>query len=178
MSLPARLKHELKAVGMATLFFGAWISALILLKTLVLDEYQIGFSGWSRALVGALILAKVVLVLEHVSLGAWVRSRPAWVDMVLRTALYSLGVAAVTLIEHGLKGRGEHGGVTGALIAAAREAKFPHVLVNTICLSGALLVYNGLSIVRRRLGEGGLSRMFLEPLPEESKAKPASGASD
>jgi hypothetical protein len=45
MSLAAKLKHELKAVAVATLFFGTWISALILLKTLVLEEYQIGFSG-------------------------------------------------------------------------------------------------------------------------------------
>ena len=151
---------------MATLFFGAWIGALILLKTLVLEEYQLGFSGWSKVIAGALILGKVSLILEHVSLGAWVRQRPAWVDVLLRTALYSLGVAAVMLIEHGFKGRHEHGGFTGAVFAEVREAKFPHVLVNTICLSAALLVYNARSVLRRHLGKGGLRRMFWQPLPQ------------
>ena len=56
-----KLKHELKAVAGAMLFFGVWIGALILIKTLVLAEYHVGFSGWSKILVGALILSKVVL---------------------------------------------------------------------------------------------------------------------
>jgi hypothetical protein len=165
-----KLKHELKAVGVATLFFGVWIGALILLKTLVLEEYQLGFSGWSKVLVGALILAKVVLILEHVSFGVRVHQQPAWVDVLLRTALYSFGVLVVMVLEKGLEGRHGHGGFTGAVLAEARGAKFPHVLVNTICLSGALFAYNVLAVVRRHLGEGGLRRLFLQPLPEASRA--------
>jgi len=167
MSVPQKLKNELKAVFMAMLFFGAWIGPLILLKTLILDEYHIGFAGWSKVLVGALILAKVVLVLEHVSFGAWVRARPAWVDVLLRTVLYSAGVAVVLVLEHSLEERQEDGGFVRAVTEGFREAKVPHVLVNTISLSGALLVYNALAVVRRHLGEGGLRRVFLAPLPEK-----------
>jgi hypothetical protein len=72
-----KLKEEIRAVVAASLYFGCWISALMVIKWLVLAEYQIAFHRWSMALVGALVLAKVVLVLEHVSLGAWVRRRPA-----------------------------------------------------------------------------------------------------
>jgi hypothetical protein len=114
-----------------------------------------------------------VLVLEHVSFGAWVRARPAWVDVLLRTALFSAGVAAVMVIEHGIKGRHEHGGFAGALSAMAREAKVPHILVNTLCLSGTLLVYNLLAVVRRHLGPGGLLRLLVKPLPEEPAANPS-----
>ncbi len=167
MSLSAKLKRELKALAVATLFFGAWIGGLILLKTLVLEEYDIGFSGWSKALAGALILGKVALIFEHASLGAWGRGRPGWVDVLLRTALYSAGVAAVMVIEHGVKGRHEHGGFVGALNAIAHESEFPHILASTICLSGALLVYNILSVIRRHLGSGGLLRLLMKPLPEE-----------
>ena len=163
MSLPEKLKHELKSVAAVTLFFGLWIGVLILLKTLVLQEYQLGFSGWSKVVVGALILGKVVILLEHVSLGSWIRSRPAWVDVILRTGLYSLGVCAVTLVEHGLSERTEHGGFIAALRAELYDAKFPHVLVNTICLSGALLAYNILAVIRNDLGHGRLLRMFLAP---------------
>jgi hypothetical protein len=79
MSLQQKLKHEIKALGLAMLYFGCWIAGLLLLKQLVLAEYQIAFHDWSLALIGALILSKVVLILEHVSLGAWIRTRPAWV---------------------------------------------------------------------------------------------------
>jgi hypothetical protein len=87
-----KLKHEVKALGLAALFFGCWIAALLVLKQLLLAEYRIEFHGISLALVGALILSKVVLVLDHVSLGGWVRAQPAWVDVVLRTAMYAIGV--------------------------------------------------------------------------------------
>lgn len=176
MSLAARLKHELRAVVAATLFFGAWIGSLILLKTLVLEEYRVGFSGWSQAAVGALILGKVVLLLEHVPLGARTGARPAWVDVVLRTLLYSAGVVVVLVIEHGLRGRHEHGGFLAAVAALPGETKFPHLLATTLVLAGALLAYNVLAVIRQRLGPDGLRRLFLSPPPENPEAWPGKGA--
>jgi hypothetical protein len=171
MSLQQKLKHELKAVGVAALYFGSWIAALVVLKQLVLAEYQIAFHGLSLALVGALVLSKVVLILEHVSLGAWIRTQPAWVDVVLRTALYSFGVAVVLVLEKGFEARHEHGGFGPAVAALLQKRDIHHVWVNTICLSGALFGYNLLSVVRRHLGEKGLRRMFLSPLPTTSKVE-------
>jgi hypothetical protein len=173
MSFKQKLKNEITAIGIAATYFGCWIAALLLLKTLVLAEYRIAFHAWSKAVVGALILSKVVIVLEHVSLGAWVRSRPAWVEVFLRTAMYSLGVAAVLVLEKGFEGRHEHGGFGPALRLLFQQADVYHVWANTLGLSGALLVYNMLSVVSRHLGKGSLIRMFLSPLPEETETKQA-----
>lgn len=169
MSIAQKLKHEIVAVISVTFYFGCWLGVLVLLKYLVLAEYQIAFYGLSVALVGALVLAKVVLVLEHVSLGAWVRARPAWVDVVLRTALYSFGVFVVLLLEKAFEGRHEYDGFSASLIAQFQHADTTHIWLNTICLSTALLSYNMLSVVRKRLGKGALLRMFLTPLPEGSE---------
>lgn len=163
-----KLARELKALGLAALYFGCWLAGLLLLKKLVLAEYEIQFSGMSKAVVGALVLSKVVLLLEHVPLGAWVQRRPAWVDVLLRTALYALGVLVVLLLEKAVEGRHEYGGFGASLRAVFQHADVHHVWLNALCLSGALLGYNVLSVVRRRLGEGELLRMFVTPLPEES----------
>lgn len=168
MGFKQKLKEEIKAILKTALYFGCWILALLFLKYLVLAEYKIAFHGWSLALGGALVLSKVVLVLESVSLGAWVRSRPAWVDVVLRTAMYALGVAIVLLIEKGFEGRHEEGGFVSALQHLFEREDIHHVWANTLCLSGALLGYNVLAVVRRHLGEGGLIRIFLSPIPEEA----------
>lgn len=170
-SAVSKLRNEIKAVAVTALYFATWIGVLIILKELALAEYGVEFRGLSLALVGALVLAKVVLVLEHVPLGAWARTRPALVDVILRTVLYALGVLVVLLLEKAFEGRHEHGGFGPSLIAVFQHAEVHHVWVNTICLTGALLVYNALSVVRRHLGEAGLIRLFLSPLPEESKAK-------
>jgi len=171
MSPLSKLMHELKVVGLAALYFGCWIAVVILLKQLILAEYHIEFHGLSKAVVGALVLSKVVVLLEHVPLGAWVRARPAWVDVMLRTTLYALGVFLVLLFERVFEGRHEYGSVGASLTAAFQHTEIHHVWVNVISLSGALLGYNVLSVVRMNLGEGGLVRLFLTPIPSHAETR-------
>lgn len=168
MSVAQKMKREIVAVALLTFYFGCWLGVLVLLKYLVLAEYQIAFHHFSVALVGALVLAKVVLVLEHVSLGAWVQARPAWVDVVLRTALYAFGVFFVLLLEKAFEGRHEYDGFGASMIAVFQQADAIHVWLNTLCLSAALLSYIMLSVVRKRLGKGALLQMFMTPLPKGS----------
>ncbi|MCU0598201.1 MAG: hypothetical protein MUE70_02955 [Desulfobacterales bacterium] len=170
MSFKQKAKEEFKSMFLATLYFSVWLGVLIVLKELILIEYQIHFHGLTIALVGALILAKVVLVLEHFQMGAWVRKRPALVDVMLRTVFYSLGVLIVLLIEKAFDGRHEYGGFGPSLSAIFHHVDIYHVWVNSICISGALLGYNMLSVVRLHLGPGGLIRLFLNPMPEESRS--------
>ncbi|MFG0274182.1 MAG: hypothetical protein ACF8QF_03910 [Phycisphaerales bacterium] len=157
--------HELKAVGVAMLFFGSWIGALLLVKHLVLAEYEVRFYGYSAALVGALVLSKVVLVLERVPLGGWVHARSAWVGVVARTVLYTAGVILVMGIEHGVRGRAEHGGFIPAVEAALTSTRESHLWANAVGIGGALLAWNVLVVVRAHLGEWALLRMLLAPLP-------------
>ena len=164
MGAREKLRHELKALAVATAYFGAWIGALLVLKSLLLAEYHVKASGYAKALVGVVVLAKVVLVLEHVPLRRWERTSPAWVIVLLRTGLYSAGVAAVLTLERGLEGARAHGGFARAVEAAWRSAGRHHVLVTTLCVAGALLGYNLLEVARRALGEGALVRMLRSPL--------------
>jgi len=169
MSFTQKLKEEIKSVLVAALYFGCWIFSLLIIKTLVLAEYEIVFQAWTMALVGALILSKVVLVLEKVPLGPWVRRQPAWVEILLRTALYCLGVALVLIVEKGLEDGHAQGGFVPAVQHLFQQADRYHVGANLLCLSGALLGYNILFAVRQHLGQGGLLRVFMTSLPEEAK---------
>lgn len=170
MSVPQRLKKEIVDVAVATLYFALWLGVLIIIKVLIFAEYRIEFRGFSMILIGALILAKVVLILEHMPLGALTRNRPAFVDVVLRTVLYTLGVFVAMILEKGFEGRHEHGGFGPAVASVFHQADVYHVLAVTICVAGELLVYNLLSVIRQRLGKGGLLRILMSPLPEESEA--------
>jgi len=171
MGFQQKLKKETKAMALAGFYFATWLGVLMSLKWLILADYRIEFHGFSLILVGVLVLAKVVLVLEHVPLGTWVRNRPALVDVIFRTVLYALGVIVVLLLEKAFDGRHEYGGFGPSLMAVFQHVDIYHVWANAICLSGALLGYNMLSVIRRNLGGGGLMRMFLSPLPEESGRK-------
>lgn len=166
MSFTQKLKHEIKTVGAVTLYFACWLAVLLFIKQLVLAEYQIEFHGMTNALVGALILAKVVVVLEHASLGAWVRRQPAWLDVVLRTALYASGVVVVLVLEKGFEARHEYGGFVKAITTIWDHEDIHHLWVNVIVVTSALLIYNVISIVRSHLGDGELLRLFKIPRSE------------
>ena len=167
MSFRQKLQRELVSLVMVSLYFGAWIGMLVLVKQLVLTEYHIEFHGMLRALLGTLLLAKVVLVLEHVSLGNWVRSRPACMDVLQRTLLYGMGVFVVLVLEKAFEARVEYGGFVPALLDMFSHLDIPHVWVNSIVVMAALLIYNVLSVVRCYLPEGSVLRLLLQPLPEK-----------
>ena len=166
MGIGRKLWDEILSLTVAFLYFMVWIGALALLKKLILEEYHISSGQWSLVIIGALVLAKVVLILEHVSFGSWVREKPAIVDLVLRTALYSLGVVIVLVLEKGFEGRHEYGGFIRSVEQQFQATTAPHLWANAICLSGALLGYNVLSVIREQLGERGLIRIFMTPLPD------------
>lgn len=168
MSFSEKLREEVVTIGLTTLFFAAWFAVLILLKWLVLSEYKIQFTDVSIVLIGALIVAKVVVVLDKVPIDAWTRNRPAFVHVLVRTALYGLGILLVLLLEKAFESRHEYGGFIPALVQVFSHQDVPHVLAATIGVTGALLMFNALLVVQRYLGEGGILKLFLSPLPEES----------
>lgn len=162
------LVHELKSLGLVTLYFGCWLGVLLIIKGLVLKEYDIQFSGLSVAVMGVLVLSKVVLVLGRVPLGTWVREQAAWVDVLLRTALYCAGVFVVLVLEKAFEGRHEYGGLLPSLRAVFQHAQVYHVWVNAIVVTASLLVYNVMSVINLHLGEGGVIRLLMKPLPQQT----------
>ena len=166
--MPSRLQQELKTLTLVFLYFAGWLAFLVLIKHLVLAEYAIQVTGVAKALVGALILSKVVMILEYVPLSKWLRGWPAWGDVVLRTMLYALGVLVVLLLEKGFEGRHEYGGFGASLSAVFEHADIHQVWLNLVVVSGALLGYNVLSVIDRYLGEGGVLRLLSRPLPTGS----------
>jgi hypothetical protein len=167
MSVRERVRQEVVEIALATLFFAAFLCVLVVLKILLLDEYHIRTRGLVAALIGAVILAKVVLVLEHVPLGAWVRRKPPVYDLVLRTALYGLGVLVVLLIEKAFEARHEYGGFGRATMQVYRHRDMPHVWVNTVVVLMALLLFNVFAVVRRLVGRPRLLPLFFSQAPPE-----------
>lgn len=169
MSWKEKFKHELISVGITTLYFLIWFGFLMLIKVLLLEDYNIEFTGVSVVIVGALVVAKVILIMEYIPLGSWVKKQPAYVDVILRTVLYSLGVLVILILEKGFEGRHEYGGFANSLRQVFNHVDVYHLWVNIIVVSCALLSFNFLTLIRMRLGKGVLFRMLKEPLLLESK---------
>jgi hypothetical protein len=160
MSAREKLRHELKAMAYITLYFAVSFGLVILLKKLLLEQYDIQFNGLALALLGALVLAKVVLLMEHVPVESWVPHHPAMVAVILRTFLYFLGVLAALTLEKAFEARHEYGGFVHAICRVYQHPEYPHVLFNTICVGLALLFFNIFSVLRQHLGKNGMKQLF------------------
>lgn len=160
MSFRARALHELRAVALTTLFFVTWLGGLILFKNLTLESYHLKPSRLTLALIEATLLAKVVLMLERVPLGSWIRSHPRVIDVVLRSVLYGLGAFTVLVLEKAFETRHEFGGFGRAVTRVFHHPDMPHVWANTLCIASALLVFNVLTVMRRLCGAPTMFHVF------------------
>ena len=167
MITKAKLKHEIVAMLLAMIYFAIWIIGMLVVKDLILVDYDLPLAHLSIAIMGSLILAKVVVLMEPVSFGSWVRKQPAWVDVVLRTFVFGLGVIIVLILEKGIEGMRHQKGFIESVTDVFRSESAPHLWLNTLCVSSALLVYNMAGVVRRHLGKGRMLKLFACPLPEK-----------
>ena len=130
------------------------------LKTMILSEYKVEFRGISMALIGALILAKVVLVIDHIPLSRWTRERSPIYFMIFRTLFNIVGVFIVLLLENAFESRHEYGSFGSALINVFQHRDVYHVWASVTVVSIAVFWFNVLFVLRKYLGEQKLSQLF------------------
>ena len=68
-SIWQKIWHEIKEIAGVAFYFFLWLGVLMLLKKLMLEDYQIEFTGISVAIISSLIIAKVVILMEFIPLG-------------------------------------------------------------------------------------------------------------
>lgn len=167
--------NEIKSILLVTLYFAIWFGILILLKKLILIDYNIQFSGITSALIGALIMAKVVLLMEYIELGQWVKSKPPIVDIILRTFLYALGVLFISILEKAFESRAESGGFINALKNVFQHRDIYKVWASTIVIGIALFWYNVFAILTQYFNNHELGKLFFKTRLTEILMKNSEG---
>ena len=160
MGFKEKIKDELKEVGMVTLYFLFCFGVILLLKKLFLAEYEIGYYALSSAVIGALIVGKVVVILDHTKIGNRFEEKPPYIHIIYRSLTYTFTVAIVLFIEHVFHAFGDGNSLWAAIkeVVANREA--PRLWAVIICILGAFAVYNVISTINKHLGEGELKRLL------------------
>jgi len=85
-------------------------------------------------------------------------------EVLLRTFLYLIGVAIILILEQAFEGRHEFGGFLNALKNLSKSADVNHILVNIICVFGALFFYNLGSLIVVHMGKGEFWKMINSPV--------------
>jgi hypothetical protein len=177
MSLRHKIAEEIKRIGIVSLYFACCFGVMMVFKRLILAQYEIGFRGITFAIVGALVVAKVVVILEKVSLGQWVRNRPVAVDVILRTLLYTIGVWIVFLLEKSFESRHEHGGFGPSFMAVFQRRDIHHVWASTTVSASRSWGFNTFSVLKSRVGGHELKRLFFATRLSELETSHSQGVS-
>ena len=161
MSFIEKVKHELKEVGIVTLYFLICFGIILLLKKLFLAEYKVQFNALSAAVIGALVIGKVVVVLDKTRIGnRFQQSHAAFLDVFYRSLVYTFFVGLVVAAEKVFHASHETDGFVSAVLHALEKTDINHFWATVIGVFLSFVGFNVLSTVSRRLGEGELVRLF------------------
>jgi hypothetical protein len=175
MSVINNIFKEIKTIFRTAAYFATVFLLMMVMKKLDLKDYDIEFTGISQALIGALVLSKVVLLMGLISFGSWLRHQPSIVDICLRTLLYTLGVWIVIILEKLFERRHDAGGISESISYLFSHRDIYHVWATTIGSGVSIFIYNAFSVVQKLLGKHGLSKLFFHTSIEqlEHTAQPA-----
>ena len=160
MTVSERIRRELREIGLVTLYFLSCFLIFLSLKKLLLAEYHLEVTILQTAVIGALVVAKVVVLLEKTSFGGRFRSASLFAHVVWRSLSYTAVVFAVTLAERLFDFYRESSALTEALSRAWEGKDFHHFLAMNLCVGLSFLIYNCFAEIDRHLGEGGLRKLF------------------
>lgn len=153
MNILKKIFKEIKIVTRTASYFAIVFILMMVMKKLYLKDYDIEFTGLSQALIGALVMSKVVILMEYITLGGAVQRQPAIVDVILRTLLYTAGVLIVIVLEKAFEKRHEISGYGNAIVEVFKNRDIYHVWATTIGSAASIFVYNSFSVVQRVMGK-------------------------
>ena len=159
MSWKHTLAHELKQVGLVTLYFLCWFGLVLLLKKLFLAEYRIEIYALSAAVVGALVAAKIVVILDKTRLGTRFDERNAvGLAALYKTLCYALATFVILLAERLFHAVREVGSLDRAIAQVWESRDWNVIVAKALIIGVAYAGYHLYAGVDRRLGSGVLGR--------------------
>lgn len=163
-SIPAskgeRITHELREFVPVALFFLVSFQLLALTQALMLREQGIHISSFVAAAVGALIVAKVILIADHFSIVNRFPHKPLIYNVLWKTAIYWVGSILVRYGEQLIHSWRHTGSFAAANRVLFTELNWPHLLVVQLWLIVLLFLYCLANELVRRIGPGAVFDLY------------------
>jgi hypothetical protein len=153
------LKREFLELLPPTIFFFIAIGLLMLTKKLVLKQYGIEFSDFAAVLIGALIVGKVVLLVDCFKFVNRYPDKPLIYNVLWKTAVYLIAASVVRIGEEVIP-QLLHGGAAATFQHLREGIVWPHFWVIHLWLGVLLFVYCALRELIRAVGKDQVLHMF------------------
>lgn len=160
-----KLGHEVKALIPVILFFLVAFELLALTQALMLEEYGQRVWTFAAAAIGALVVAKVVVIADHFKFLNRFPERPLLYNVAWKTAIYFVASLAFHYAEHLVHAWRKAGSFARANRVLFEEIHWPHLVVVQMWLLILLIVFCTVRELVRVLGPDKVARLFGSPGP-------------
>lgn len=173
MKVLAALKHEIKEVGLVSLYFFLCFSVILIIKKLLLADYHIETQVLSTAAISALIAAKIVIVLDKTHAGTRFDANYSLLTAALyKTLIYVLATFVVLFLEKLFHAYRETDVMTEAILKVWEQRDRNIMLAKVLCVGLSFFAYHLFAGIDRRLGDGALLRLIMAKPDETSLKRP------
>lgn len=155
-----RVIELIRELAPKVLFFFGVLLLMSLLFKLFVAQYAIEFSGFAKAAVGALILGKVIALLDWAQAGYRFEHQRRIVVIAGKTVVYASAVIVIGIGDRILKAARHAGGFRAGLDALAANANIDRFLGLVLLIGLVVGAYLTLQEINRALGEGVLFRLL------------------
>ena len=154
------LRAEVRATRPIFLFFLSGFLLVLLIIKLALAQYSISVNALSRALLGAVLAAKVVLIFEHTPIARPFSRLPRIVAIVFKSLIYGAGVILLGFLERILDAQRHAPTILLGLHIAVASLNLNRLLSIALGVAIVFAVYFTFSEISEFMGEDAL-RVFL-----------------
>lgn len=159
-SIGSKLKHELlEAIPPAVFFFIAF-QTIAFTSALMVRQYGVQVSTFVTATIAALVVAKVILIVDLLPFVDRFRGKPLIFSVLWKTMVYLGAALLVRYVEHLVHFLREYGDLASAHRHLFDEVIWPHFWAVQIWLLVTFLVYCTLRELVRVLGRERMGRIF------------------
>jgi hypothetical protein len=169
------LRRELVAARPVFLFFLVGFLLLLSIVKLVLADLSVEVSAFSRSVVGALLAAKAVLILDDTPLARHLENYRRIVAVAVKTLLYGGITLFLGYLEKVLEARHRLHGVGAASRYVISNARMDRLLAWELGISLVFALYFSFYEINQRMGDGALWNLFFES-PRPALVQPVSDA--
>ena len=160
-NLKKKIVHELGEYLIIVCYLTLVFAAFTQYRRILLSAYGIDYMNYGVAVIEALILGKVIMIGEVVRLGRGLEQKPLIYPTLYKTFVFTVFVAAFTLIEHVIKGLWQGKGLTGGLIELS-EKGYHELLANSLVVFVAFIPFFAVKELGRVFGEDKIRTLFFK----------------
>jgi hypothetical protein len=160
MKLLKTIKHSYIEILPPTIFFLIAFSLILVTKRMILREYGISWTGFGAAIVGAILVGKVVLIVDKLPFVNRFPDRPLIYNASWKSLIYFLAALLVRYLEHVVSFLSKYDGFMAANRHLVDEIVWPQFWLVQMWLAVLFFIYCAMRELVRVVGRDRVIYMF------------------